>query len=276
MVYRMTPGAAYLFVQGCYNTHVKPTHVSTVTDPSLCPWKTLPFDVRYMIYKLVLKALHHRLKVGDKTIVAIDEHHSIPFGMCRPALEMPVLSKLLALLRVDKQTHAEAKDVFYKLNHFEFKDMARLHDFLVTIGAERRPFLRHVTVVYKKMYSAASAAKLLTECVGLQKFELIASVSKQPEGYFMVAGSGRKFGTLKSIPGLSSLKRLRGIQQFDCHLDKERSEHRHNHVDAFLRPLVTQPRKVKQVRMNKSKPNKTGRIQELDDTKSDLKTHQLA
>ena len=66
------------------------------------------------------------------------------------------------------------------------------------------------------------------------------SAVQDPDGHYIFNSSRRKFSSLTQIPGFSSLKRLRGIQQltFDPNLN-------HAILDAFLRPIITQPKVTK-------------------------------
>jgi hypothetical protein len=115
--------------------------------------------------------------------------------------------------------------------------------FLHNIGPERRKWIRNVSVSYTNLSVAAAGARLLAESEHLQRLTLIMSATQDPAGHFTINSGRRKFSALTQVPGVSSLKRLRGLQQLT--FDPNQA---HAVLDAFLRPLVTQPKAVKKVK----------------------------
>lgn len=233
----MTAGAAYAFVERmyskCYGDGISVSEKAT----SSCLFLKMPIELRVKIYRLVLKVSGFRLLVGNKSFVAHDEQVPIWETRSYNALTMPPVQGFLALLSVNKDVYKHAMPEFFHQNHFEFRDMGSLKKFLHNIGPIRRAHMRNVSVRYDNLSVAAAGARLLIESDTLQKLTLIMSVNQDPAGHFTINSSRRKFATLNKIPGFSSLKRLRGIQQltFDPDLD-------HAVVDAFLRPVITQPK----------------------------------
>ncbi|KAH0407342.1 hypothetical protein KCU90_g23081, partial [Aureobasidium melanogenum] len=167
------------------------------------------------------------------------------------ALRMPPLNNFLALLSVNKQVYNEAMPEFYHENHFQFRDMGSMKNFLLNIGPERRKHMRNVSVSYDNLSAAAAGTRLLAESDTLQKLTLTISATQDPAGHFTVNSSRRRFSSLSQIPGFSSMKRLRGVQQliFNPRLE-------HDVVDAFLRPIITTPKPSKLAKTKKSTKRK--------------------
>ncbi|KEQ74531.1 hypothetical protein M436DRAFT_44101 [Aureobasidium namibiae CBS 147.97] len=238
----MTAGAAYAFTKRLYSKCFGDGLAIAEQATSSCLFMKIPLEVRVKIYHLILKVSGFRLLVGNRSFVAHDERVPIWETCSQDALTMPPVQSFLALLSVNKDIFEEAMPEFFRQNHFQFTDMSSLKEFFHNIGPIRRKHMRNVSVHYDNLSVAAAGARLLTESDTLQKLTLIMSARKDPAGHFMINHSRRKFATLSKIPGFSSLKRLRGIQQltFDPHRD-------HAVADAFLRPLITQPKVVKKV-----------------------------
>lgn len=242
-MYSMTAGAAYAFVERMYRKCFGNDLAISERAPSSCLFLEMPVELRVKIYRLVIKVSGFRLLVGNKSFVAHDEQVPIWETRSYDALTMPPVQDFLALLSVNKAVYQDAMPEFFHQNHFQFRDMGSIKKFLHNIGPVRRTHMRNVSVHYDNLSVAAAGARLLTESDTLQKLTLIMSVSQDPAGHFTINSSRRRFATLNKIPGFSSLKRLRGVQQlaFDPGLE-------HAVVDAFLRPFITQPAVVKKAR----------------------------
>ncbi|KAI5201348.1 hypothetical protein E4T39_05222 [Aureobasidium subglaciale] len=256
-VYTMTAGAARAFVQQCYEkyittrAHPNTKIASIIINRSACPFLDIPVEVRLKIYRLVLKVAGFRLVVGQKWLNAYDEKIPIWDFQTQTPLTMPPLSELLSLLSVNKQIYEEAMPEFYHENHFQFSNMVLMKDFLTNMGAERRRHMRNVSVGYYKLSAAAAGARLLTESDTIQKLTLIVSGSQDPAGHYTLDGSRRHFKTLGQVPGFTALSRLRGVQQLTFNPTLE-----HTVIDAFLRPLVTQPKPIKKIKGKSRKTSK--------------------
>lgn len=236
-VYSMTAGAAYAFVEATSCKRNKIAHAVSSKGTSVSPLLELPAELLLKIYRLVLKVSGFRLLVGDKSFKAYDEKVPIWDSRSYDALTMPPIQEFLALLSVNKEVHELAMPEFFHSNHFQFRDMGNLKTFLQNIGPERRKHMRNVSFHYENLSVAAAGARLLAESDHLQKLTLIMSATQDPAGHFTINSSRRKFSTLTKIPGFASLKRLRGIQQLTFHPNRD-----HAVVDAFLRPVITQPK----------------------------------
>ncbi|KAG9666795.1 hypothetical protein KCU98_g9278, partial [Aureobasidium melanogenum] len=246
-VYSMTAGAAYALLEGSYKKRSKATEKKLTT----CPLLEIPIEIRMKIYHLVLKVSGFRLLVGTQSLSVYDDKITTWESRSQDALKMPPLNNFLALLSVNKQVYNEAMPEFYHENHFQFRDMGSMKNFLHNIGSERRKHMRNVSVSYYNLSAAAAGARLLAESDTLQKLTLTISATKDPAGHFTVNSSRRRFSSLTQIPGFSSMKRLRGVQQlvFNPRLE-------HDVVDAFLRPIITAPKPSKLSRKKKSNKRK--------------------
>ena len=236
-MYSMTAGAAYAFVEKVYSKCFGKGLPISEEAPSSCLFLEMPNELRIKIYRLIFKVSGFRLLVGNKSFVAHDEQVPIWETRSYDALTMPPVQNFLALLSVNKEVYKHAMPEFFQQNHFQFRDMGSLKKFLHNIGPIRRMHMRNVSVHYDNLSVAAAGARLLAESDTLQKLTLIMSANQNPAGHFTINSSRRKFATLNKVPGFSSLKRLRGVQQltFDPNLN-------HAVVDAFLRPVITQPK----------------------------------
>jgi hypothetical protein len=242
-VYSMTAGAAYAFVEATSSKRNKVVHAIFGKGTSASPLLGLPAELLLKICRLVLKVSGFRLLVVNKSFKAYDEKVPIWDSRSYDALTMPLVQDFLALLSVNKEVHEYAMPEFFHSNHFQFRDMGSLKTFLQNIGPDRRKHIRNVSFHYENLSVAAAGARLLAESDHLQKLTLIMSATQDPAGHYTINSSRRKFTALTKIPGFSSLKRLRGIQQltFDPNRD-------HAVVDAFLRPVITQPKPPKLVK----------------------------
>ncbi|KAK6003214.1 hypothetical protein QM012_001059 [Aureobasidium pullulans] len=238
-VFSMTAGAAYALLEGSYRKRSK------VTDKKLttCPLLKTPVEIRMRIYHLVLKVSGFRLLVGNRSFSVYDDKIPIWESRSQNALTMPPLNDFLALLSVNKQIYNEAMPEFYHENHFQFRDMGSMKNFLHNIGPERRKHMRNVSVYYDNLSAAAAGARLLAESDTLQRLTLTISAAQDPAGHFTVNSSRRRFSSLTQIPGFTSMKRLRNVQQLTFNPRLE-----HDVIDAFLRPIVTMPKSGKVVK----------------------------
>jgi hypothetical protein len=235
-VYMMTAGAAYAYLQKISSKRGMDVHTSSVKNASSRPFLTLPDELKSEICRLVLEITGFRLLVGKQSFTAHDERIPIWASRACDALIMPPVQDLLALLSVDKVLGQMAGYLFYNQNHFQFRDMGSMKNFLHNIGPERTGQMRNVSVQYMNLSVAAAGAKLLAKSAHIQQLTLIMSATQDPAGHFTINSSRRKFSSLTQVPGFSSLKRLRGVQQltFNPNLN-------HAVLDAFLRPIVTMP-----------------------------------
>ncbi|KAH0402678.1 hypothetical protein KCU89_g2905, partial [Aureobasidium melanogenum] len=249
-VYSMTAGAAYALLEGSYKKPSQATEKKFTT----CPLLKIPIEIRMKIYHLVLKVSGFRLLVGTQSLSVYDDKIPAWESHSQDALRMPPLNDFLALLSVNKQVYNEAMPEFYHKNHFQFRDMGSMKNFLHNIGPERRKHMRNVSVSYDNLSAAAAGARLLAESDTLQKLTLTMSATQDPAGHFTVNSSRRRFSSLTQIPGFSSMKRLRGVQQliFNPRLE-------HAVVDAFLRPIITTPKPSKLAKTRKSTERKRKR-----------------
>jgi hypothetical protein len=241
--YMMTAGAAYNYLEAFSNKRGAFDLTASVKDVASCPIMKLPNELLLEICRLVVKVPGHRLLVGNKSFSAYDEQTPIWASRSQDSLTMPPVQDFLALLSVSKQVREYAMRVFFYDNHFQFKDMRSMKTFLHNIGPERRKWIRNVSVSYTNLSVAAAGARLLAESEHLQRLTLIMSATQDPAGHFTINSGRRKFSALTQVPGVSSLKRLRGLQQLT--FDPNQA---HAVLDAFLRPLVTQPKAVKKVK----------------------------
>jgi hypothetical protein len=241
--YMMTAGAAYNYLEAFSSKRGAFNLTASVKDAASCSLMKLPNELLLEICRLVVKVPGHRLLVGNKSFSAYDEQTPIWASRAQDSLTMPPVQDFLALLSVNKQVREYAMPVLFYENHFQFRDMRSMKTFLHNIGPERRKWMRNVSVSYTNLSFAAAGARLLAESEHLQKLTLIMSATQDPAGHFTINSGRRKFSTLTQVPGVSSLKRLRGLQQltFDPNLA-------HAVLDAFLRPIVTQPKAVKKVK----------------------------
>ncbi|KAI4757776.1 hypothetical protein E4T52_10155 [Aureobasidium sp. EXF-3400] len=242
-VYSMTAGAAYAFVEATSSKRNNVAHAILGKGTSASPLLGLPAELLFKICRMVLKVSGFRLLVGNKSFMAYDEKVPIWDTRSQDALTMPPVQDFLALLSVNKEVHQYAMPEFFHSNHFQFRDMGSLKTFLQNIGPERRKHIRNVSLHYENLSVAAAGARLLAESDHLQKLTMIMSATQDPAGHFTINASRRKFTTLSKIPGFSSLKRLRGIQQLTFDPNRE-----HAVIDAFLRPAITQPKPPKLVK----------------------------
>ncbi|KAI4721394.1 hypothetical protein E4T48_02336 [Aureobasidium sp. EXF-10727] len=243
--YSMTAGSAYALMEA-YKNKSMVVHATTGKKSTSCPLLMIPVELRMKIYSLVLKVSGFRLLVGNESFSVYNEDTPIWDSRAQDALLMPPIADFLALLSVNKQIHNEAMPEFYHENHFQFRDMGAMKRFLINIGTERRKHMRHVSVRYDNLSAAAAAAKLLTESESLQKLTLTIAATQDAAGHFTVNSSRRKFSTLTQVPGFTAMKRLRGVQQLTFNPRLE-----HTVVDAFLRPIITQPKSTRVVRKTK-------------------------
>ncbi|KAH0338341.1 hypothetical protein KCU81_g7671, partial [Aureobasidium melanogenum] len=235
-LYSMTGGASYALLEESYKKRSKTTPKKLVT----CPLLKIPIEIRMKIYHLVLKVAGFRLLVGTQSLSVYDDKIPSWESRSQDALRMPPLNEVLALLSVNKQVYNETMPEFYQENHFQFRDMGSMKNFLHNIGPERRKHMRNVTVSYDNLSAAAAGARLLAESDTLQRLTLTISATHDPAGHFTVNSSRRRFSTLTQIPGFSSMKRLRGVQELVFNPGLE-----HGVVDAFLRPIITTPKPSK-------------------------------
>jgi hypothetical protein len=244
----MTAGAAYAYLETISRKRGMAVHTSSVKNASSCPFLTLPNELKSEICRLVLKVTGFRLLVGKQSFTAYDESTPIWTSRACDALTMPPVQDLLALLSVDKVLGKMAGYLFYNQNHFQFRDMGSMKNFLHNIGPERAGQMRNVSVQYMNLSAAAAGAKLLAKSAHIQQLTLMMSATQDPAGHFTINSSRRRFSSLTQVPGFSSLKRLRGVQQltFNPNLN-------HAVLDAFLRPIVTMPWVDKKAK----KPKKT-------------------
>jgi hypothetical protein len=235
-VYMMTAGAAYACLETISSKRGMDVHTSSVKNASSSSFLTLPNELKSEICRLVLEVTGFRLLVGKQSFTAYDESTPIWASCACDALIMPPVQDLLALLSVDKVLGKMAGYLFYNQNHFQFRDMGSMKNFLHNIGPERTGQMRNVSVQYMNLSVAAAGAKLLAKSAHIQQLTLIMSATQDPAGHFTINSSRRRFSSLTQVPGFSSLKRLRGVQQltFNPNLN-------HAVLDAFLRPIVTMP-----------------------------------
>ncbi|CAD0087872.1 unnamed protein product [Aureobasidium vineae] len=243
--YSMTVGAAYALLES-YKDSSMVVPAATGKKSTSCPLLMIPVELRVKIYRLVLKASGFRLLVGNQSFSVYNEDTPIWDSRAQDALLMPPIAGFLALLSVNKQIHSEAMPEFYHENHFQFTDMGAMKRFLKNIGAERRKHVRNVSVYYDNLSAAAAGAKLLTESDTLQKLTLTITATQDAAGHFTINSSRRKFSTLTQVPGFAAMKRLRGVQELAFNPRLE-----HAVVDAFLRPIITQPKSTRVVRKTK-------------------------
>ncbi|KAI4834408.1 hypothetical protein E4T44_08829 [Aureobasidium sp. EXF-8845] len=247
-VFMMTAGAAYAYLETISSKRGMDIHTSSVKNASSSPFLTLPNELKAEICHLVLEVTGFRLLVGKQSFTAYDESTPIWASRACDALTMPPIQDLLALLSVDKVLGKMAGYLFYNKNHFQFRDMGSMKNFLHNIGPERTGQMRNVSVQYMNLSVAAAGAKLLAKSAHIQRLTLIMSATQDPAGHFTVNSSRRRFSSLTQVPGFSSLKRLRGVQQLTFHPNLN-----HAVLDAFLRPIVTMPWVNKELK----KPKKT-------------------
>jgi hypothetical protein len=235
-VYMMTTGAAYAYLKTISRKRGMAVHTSSVKNTSSCPFLTMPDELKTEVCRLVLQVTGFRLLVGTQSFTAYDERTPIWSSRACDALIMPDVQDMLALLSVDKVLGRMAGYLFYNQNHFQFRDMGSMKNFLHNIGPERAGQMRNVSVHYINLSVAAAGARLLVKSAHIQQLTLIMSATQDPAGHFTINTSRRKFSSLTQVPGFSSLKRLRGVQQltFNPNLN-------HAVLDAFLRPIVTMP-----------------------------------
>ena len=238
----MTAGAAYALLEGSYKEGSKTTEKKLTT----CPLLKIPIEIRMKIYHLVLKISGFRLLVGTRSLSVYDDKVPIWESRSQNALTMPPLNDFLALLSVNKQIYNEAMPEFYHENHFQFRDMGSMRNFLHNIGPERRKHMRNVSAYYDNLSAAAAGARLLTESDTLQKLTLTISATQDPAGHFTMNSSRRRFSSLTQIPGFTSMKRLRGVQQLTFN-----PKLKHEVVETFLRPIITQPKSSRVVKKTK-------------------------
>ncbi|KAH0052410.1 hypothetical protein KCU96_g23053, partial [Aureobasidium melanogenum] len=143
-VYSMTAGAAYALLEGSYKKRSEATEKKLTT----CPLLKIPIEIRMKIYHLVLKVSDFRLLVGTQSLSLYDDKIPTWESRSQDALRMPPLNNFLALLSVNKQVYNEAMPEFYHENHFQFRDMGSMKNFLLNIGPERRKHMRNVSVSY--------------------------------------------------------------------------------------------------------------------------------
>lgn len=253
----MTAGAAYALLEASYKKRSKTTEKELTT----CPLLRIPLEIRMKVFHLVLKASGCRLLVGTRSLTVYDDKIPIWESQSQNALKMPPLSDFLALLSVNKQVYNEAMPEFYHENHFQFRDMGIMKNFLLKIGPERRKHMRNVSVYYDNLSAAAAGARLLTESDTLQKLTLTILATQDPAGHFTVNSSRRRFSSLTQVPGFTSLKRLRGIQQLAFNPRLE-----HGVVDAFLRPIITQPKSSRVVKKTKKIAKRKSEVDHEDPT----------
>ncbi|KAI5273058.1 hypothetical protein E4T47_03736 [Aureobasidium subglaciale] len=261
--YAMTAGAAHALVQSCYDKYVststrRGTKMTSIRiNRKRCPFLEIPVEIRLKIYRLVLKVAGFRLVVGQHGLIAHDENIAVWECHTQMPLTMLPLSEFLTLLSVNKRVYGESMPEFYHENHFEFSNMVVMKEFLTNMGAERRCHMRNVSVGYYKLSAAAAGARLLTESDTIQRLSLIVSGTQDPAGHYILGGSRRHFKTLGQVPGFTALKRLRGVQQLTFNPKLE-----HTVIEAFLRPVITQPKPIKKI---KGKGRKTSKKRKHDE-----------
>ena len=151
---------------------------------------------------------------------------------------------LLAIVAVSKQISKEAIAIFYGQNHFFAESMPILGKFLENIGTDRRRSLVHLSFNYPEPWDIQSRCrpstcfKSLLDCRNLRRLDILGIRETQ----FMSADDAvRPFGAPKackqpsSIPGFTTLARLRGLHELTFELPCPR-------LEAWLRPKITAPR----------------------------------
>ena len=273
-VYTVTRQGARCFLRG------------VLENPRKGPFRflDLPVELRINIYEMVFalpKIWIGRVtgvsSCGEYGLVLSQREHDpdsmseVPEGW---VCTKPV-SKLLALLSVNKQIHQEAMPYFYRVNSFHFSSMEKLSLFAQSLAATRLHHLGELIVTYNAfpvshapqinaalgLLAAAKAPnRLHLVCEERRWFDLVKYDGKQ-------AKQVPKYAEAHQLPGLRALCRvLQHVGKLDVDGDCPR-------IEAYLRSemakLKALPEPVaaptKRARKAKEKPKSEELVQVSDD-----------
>ena len=171
-------------------------HVKHPTSQSLCAFFSIPLEIRFMIYNLVLKSSTQPIK--------------IPCTQSAPWDKQPV--KCLGILLTCRRIASEADGLYYQLNHLYVNSDTEI--FLRSLSPIRLSDLRHITffIVHRSRNSYSCFSKtflenleggwrLLNRCTGLLNLCL------EFEGC-LVSGDMPYFYGVETILGLRGLKEV--------------------------------------------------------------------
>lgn len=168
------------------------------------PFMKLPPEVRNMIYKEVLvppKDIHIQVAWCSYARTAYDGLRTInhsPRRTCR-------------LLRVSKAVYYEAFPIYFGCNTFYCDGVEALGEFLSKLKKDYRRNVRSLSFHFVGN-SPAKSIKLLQGCVSLKSLEIGVTL-RMLDDYGL-----RKPESLKWLPGLNDLMKVRGIQELKVNL----------------------------------------------------------
>ena len=205
----------------------------------------LPVELRVLIYKEVLLQPGHVFALGLKECrygLLLTDETGFPAQLNDEPLRIDNIQKTLAILSASHQTFGEACPIFYGQNRFYAAQVKALDAFLGRLAPSRRKHLTDVMFTYGS--DAQKAFRLLPRCDSLRKVGIGGihesfERSARPDRFRLnvVSSNPRFYKCTTNVPGFTDLAALRGIEsltfQYPC-----------RRLEAYLRPLVTQPRKA--------------------------------
>jgi hypothetical protein len=180
------------------------------------PFHKLPEELKLMIFRHLFAYPDDRLSFESSNGSIVFACLAVPAGgwIEEPFWRWaPSLAHLLApTLVCNKEFNRLTCLTFYSLNHFQCRDVSKLHWFLRGMGAEGRKYLKHITVRYYRLKEAHKLVRMIEDCVSLESLTLVFDINHKDNGKIEVIDDKHHdkytYEKPSHIPGLKELKTI--------------------------------------------------------------------